>query len=90
MARRQAQTEPHPFAADLKAVDLFADLEARRARRPGQRRSRLPLRSGEVVVAEGDQSGRFHLIVSGQASATRWVIRSWPSSARATTSARWP
>ena len=51
MARKQAQTEPHPFAKSLQAVDLFADLEPR-ARRAGQRGQDYHYGPGEVVVAE--------------------------------------
>jgi CRP/FNR family transcriptional regulator len=70
MARKQAQTEPHPFAANLRAVDLFEDLEPRELDVLANVARDYHFAPGEVVVAEGDQSGRFHLIVSGQASAS--------------------
>ncbi|HEY8093523.1 MAG TPA: cyclic nucleotide-binding domain-containing protein [Acidimicrobiales bacterium] len=70
MARKQAQTEPHPFAANLQAVDLFEDLEPRELDVLANVARDYHFAPGEVVVAEGDQSGRFHLIVSGQASAS--------------------
>ena len=70
MARKQAHTEPHPFAVSLRAVDLFADLEPRELDVLANVARDYHFAAGEVVVAEGDQSGRFHLIVSGRAAAS--------------------
>jgi len=70
MARKQAQNEPHPFAADLRAVDLFEDLEPRDLDVLANVARDYHYDPGDVVVAEGDQSGRFHLIVSGRATVT--------------------
>ncbi len=70
MARKQAQNEPHPFAADLRAVDLFEDLEPRDLDVLANVARDYHYEPGDVVVAEGDQSGRFHLIVSGRATVT--------------------
>ena len=70
MARKQAHTEPHPFAANLQAVDLFADLEPRELDVLANVARDYQFAAGDVVVAEGDQSGRFHLIVSGRAAAS--------------------
>ena len=67
MARKQAQTASHPFAADLQAVDLFEDLSPRELDVLANVARSYHFAPGEVVVAEGDQSGRFHLIVSGRA-----------------------
>src|SRR6187200_1505044 len=70
MARKQAQNAPHPFAADLRAVDLFEDLEPRDLDVLANVARDYHYAPGDVVVAEGDQSGRFHLIVSGRATVT--------------------
>ncbi len=70
MARKQAQNEPHPFAQSLHAVDLFADLEPRELDVLANVARDYHYGPGDVVVAEGDESGRFHLIVSGRANAS--------------------
>jgi CRP-like cAMP-binding protein len=70
MARKQARTEPHPFAESLRAVDLFAELEPRELDVLGNVARPYHFDAGEVVVAEGDESGRFHLIASGRAAAS--------------------
>ena len=67
MARKQANTEQHPSAASLRAVDLFAELEPRELDVLANVARDYRFAAGDVVVAEGDQSGRFHLIVSGKA-----------------------
>jgi CRP/FNR family transcriptional regulator, cyclic AMP receptor protein len=69
MARKH-QTESHPFAAELRAVDLFADLEDRELVVLASVAREYDYAPGEVVVAQGDQSGRFHLVVSGHAVTT--------------------
>jgi CRP/FNR family transcriptional regulator len=69
MARKQAQQQPHPYADALRAVDLFADLEPRELDLLANMARDYDFGPGEVVVAEGDESGRFHLIVSGRAVA---------------------
>ena len=68
MARKQAQTDPHQFAAALRAVDLFEDLEPRDLDVLANVARDYQYAAGDVVVAEGDQSGRFHLIVKGRAT----------------------
>jgi CRP/FNR family cyclic AMP-dependent transcriptional regulator len=70
MARKQAQTDPHPLAESLRAVDLFSDLEPRELDVLANMARDYQFAPGEVVVAEGDRSGRFHLVVEGHAVTT--------------------
>ncbi len=70
MARKQAHTDPHPFADNLRAVDLFSELEPRELDVLANVARDSHFSPGEVVVAEGDTSGRFHLVVSGTADIT--------------------
>jgi len=70
MARKQAQTQQHPFAESLRAVDLFSDLDNHELGVLANVARDYHFSPGEIVVAEGDESGRFHLIVDGRATTT--------------------
>src|SRR5207342_3124690 len=67
MARKQARTEPHPFAENLRAVELFSELDPRELDVLANVAREATFVPGEIVVGEGDESGRFHLVVSGRA-----------------------
>jgi CRP-like cAMP-binding protein len=67
MARKQARTAPHPFAESLRAVDLFSELDDRELDVLANVAREATFVPGEIVVAEGDESGRFHFVVSGSA-----------------------
>ena len=70
MARRNANTQTHPFAESLRTVDLFSDLEPRELDVLANLARESRFSDGDVVVAEGDSSGRFHLVVDGRAVVT--------------------
>jgi len=70
MARRHASTQSHPFAENLRTVDLFSDLEPRELDVLANLARDSRFADGEIVVAEGDCSGRFHLVVDGDATVT--------------------
>jgi CRP-like cAMP-binding protein len=65
VAKRNAQVDM------LGAVDLFADLSRKEVGLVLQFTRELDFPAGKVVVREGDEGGRFFLIVSGTAVVTR-------------------
>jgi CRP-like cAMP-binding protein len=67
MARKPARAEPHRYSESLRAVDLFSELEPRELDVLANVAREGEYAPGEVVVAEGDDSGRLHLVVSGHA-----------------------
>jgi CRP/FNR family transcriptional regulator, cyclic AMP receptor protein len=51
----------------LGNVDLFRDLTSKELRAVHAQSKEISFRDGEVVVAEGEKSARFYLILDGQA-----------------------
>jgi CRP/FNR family cyclic AMP-dependent transcriptional regulator len=56
-----------PSVEMLGKVDLFRELTPKELRVVLAESREIPFRDGQVVIAEGDQSGRFYLILDGEA-----------------------